>query len=111
MAIIVSPNTSPHPENGWFDVRIIAPLTPGDQLEEQVRPMPVDRDVTDLVDDQQFGLAVQLESFFKSILDVGPGQRGDQRLPPVRLPLLALQDASYRPASFLSSLCALAIVS
>ena len=73
--------------------------------------MPVDRDVTDLVDDQQFGLAVQLESFFNPILDVGPGQRGDQRLPPVRLPLLALQDASYRPASFLSSLCALAIVS
>ena len=55
-------------------------VPPGDQLEEQVRPMSVDRDVTDLVDDQQLGLAVQFESFLEPILDVGPGQRGDQRL-------------------------------
>jgi len=48
----------------------------GDELEEEVRNVPVDRDVADFVDDQELGLGVKLQPLFDPVLGVGLGQRG-----------------------------------
>jgi len=39
----------------------------------------VDGDVADLVDNQQFCLAVELEPFLDAVLGIGPGQGGNER--------------------------------
>ena len=54
-------------------------VPPRDELEEQMRAVPVDRDVADLVDDQELGLAVELQPLLDPVLGVGLGQRGDER--------------------------------
>ena len=41
--------------------------------------MVVDRDKTDLVDDQELGLAVKLQPLLDSIFGVGFRQRSDER--------------------------------
>ncbi len=38
----------------------------GDELEKQVRTVPVDRDLADLVDDQELGLGVELQPLLES---------------------------------------------
>ena len=49
-----------------------APLiAPRDELEEEVRPMLVNRDVADLVDDQQLGQTILLEALLEPILGIG----------------------------------------
>lgn len=54
-------------------------VPPGDPLEEQVLTVPVDWNVADLIDGQQLGLAVQLETLFQPVLNVGSGEQRDQR--------------------------------
>ena len=54
-------------------------VAPRDELKEQMGTVTVDGDVADLVDDQQFGLTVELEPFFNTVLSIGLGQRGNQR--------------------------------
>lgn len=44
-----------------------------------MRAVPVDRDVANLVDDEEFRLAVELQSLLDPVLGVGLGQRGDKR--------------------------------
>lgn len=51
----------------------------GDELEEQMRAVTVDRDVADLVDDEELGLAVELQSLLDPVLGIGLGKGGDQR--------------------------------
>jgi hypothetical protein len=56
-----------------------APLiAAGDELEEEVRPMLVNRDVADIVDDQQLGQTILLESLLEPILGLRFRERGDQ---------------------------------
>ena len=42
-------------------------VPPRDELEEQMRPMSVDRDIADLVDDQELGLRVELQPLIASL--------------------------------------------
>ncbi len=42
-----------------------------DQLEEEIHPLPVDRDVADLVDDEEPRLGEQLEPFLEAVLVQG----------------------------------------
>jgi hypothetical protein len=49
-----------------------------DELEEEMGTMLIQRDVADLVDDQQFGQPIVLEALLQSILSLRFGQRGDQ---------------------------------
>jgi hypothetical protein len=51
----------------------------GDELEEQMSAVPVDGDVADLVDDQEFGLAVELQPLLDPVLGVGLRKGRDQR--------------------------------
>ena len=44
-----------------------------------MRTVPVDRDVADLVDDQELGLAVELQPLLDPVLGVGLGERRDER--------------------------------
>src|SRR5512132_2723749 len=48
-----------------------------DQLEEQVAAAGDDRQVADLVDDEQRGAAEPADAFAQASLAFGPGQRGD----------------------------------
>lgn len=41
--------------------------------------VPVDRDVADLVDDQELWLAIELQSFLDLVLAVGLRERSDER--------------------------------
>ena len=54
-------------------------VAPRDELKEQMGTVTVDGDVADLVDDQQFGLTVELEPFFNTVLSIGLGQPGNER--------------------------------
>ena len=54
-------------------------IAPGDELEEEVSAVAVDRNIADLVDDEEFRLAVELQSLFDAILGVSLGQAGDKR--------------------------------
>ena len=51
----------------------------GDELEEQMRAVTVDRDVADLVDDEELGLAVKLQTLLDPVLGIGLGQGRDKR--------------------------------
>ena len=48
-------------------------VAPADELEEQVGPGPVDRQVADLVDDEQPGHGVELELVVQAALGQAPG--------------------------------------
>jgi len=50
-----------------------------DELEEQMRTVAVDRDVADIVDDQELGLIVELQPLFDAVFGLGLGERGDER--------------------------------
>lgn len=67
----------------------------GDKLEEQVRSVPVDRDVADLVDNQEFGLAIELQSLLDAVLGVGLGQRRDERHSLNEVGSVAFSDSLY----------------
>jgi len=54
-------------------------VAPRDELEEQMSPVTVNGDVADLVDDQELGLAEELEPLLDAVLGIGPGQRGNER--------------------------------
>ena len=57
LAITASPKTTPGPETliaGEQDRPAL--VAPADELKEEIRALPINRDVADLVDDQQFGL-------------------------------------------------------
>jgi len=47
---------------------------------KEVSPEAVYWDVTDLVDDKQFGLQIEFELVFQVVFVVGPGKAGDQGL-------------------------------
>ena len=51
----------------------------GDELEEQVRPVPIYGDVTNLVDDQELRLTVELQPLLDPVLRIGLGKRSDER--------------------------------
>lgn len=55
MAITASPNTSAHLEKGWFAVRM------GNELEEPVRGVFVDRQISNLIDDEEGVLQAMLD--------------------------------------------------
>jgi hypothetical protein len=54
-------------------------IAAGDELEEQMRAVAIDRDVADLVDDQELGLAVELQPLFDFVFGIGLRQGRDQR--------------------------------
>ena len=54
-------------------------IPPGNKLEEQMRAVAIDRDVPDLVDDEELGLAIELQSLLDAVLGVGLRERRDQR--------------------------------
>ena len=51
----------------------------GDELEEQVSAVSVNRNVADLIDDEELGLAVELQTLLDPVLGIGLGQGRDQR--------------------------------
>ena len=53
-------------------------IAPADELEEQVGADPIDRQVADLVDDQQSWCRVDLELFVEPAFGVSLGQVGDE---------------------------------
>ena len=56
-----------------------APLiAPGDELEKEIGSLPVDRDVPDLVDDQELGLGEQFEALLEAILEERLAERGNE---------------------------------
>ena len=89
MAMTWSPKTWPQPARLWLEVIRIEPalVAARDELEEQVRPQPLQRQVADLVDDQQLRLHEQLQLLLQAVLVVRPRQardqpgRGDKRSP------------------------------
>ncbi len=50
-----------------------------DELKEEIRALPIDRDVADLVDDQELGLREDLEPLFQAILIERLAERRDER--------------------------------
>jgi len=54
-------------------------VTPRDELEKQMGAVAVDGDVADLVDDQELGLAVELEPLLDAVLGIGPSQGSNER--------------------------------
>ena len=62
-AMSPSPNTSPHRPNSRFEVKMMLLLTVavGDDLEQEPGAVDVDGQVSELVDDEQVGLADGLE--------------------------------------------------
>ena len=53
-------------------------IAPADELEEQIGAEPIDRQVTDLVDDQQTRCGVDLELLVEPAFGVGLGERSDE---------------------------------
>ena len=51
---------------------------PRDQLKEEIRPVAVDRDVADLVDDQELGLREGLQLVVEAVVGEGLRERRDQ---------------------------------
>jgi len=49
-------------------------IPPGNKLEEQMRAVAIYRDVTDLVDGEKLGLAVELQPLLDPALGVGLGE-------------------------------------
>ena len=79
MATTWLPKISPHSAKPRFEVRISALLIAGiDQLEEQVAPARRDRQVADLVDDEQRGAAEEANTFAQRTLAFGLGELGDE---------------------------------
>lgn len=50
----------------------------GDKLEEKMRPVTVNRDVADLINDQEFRLTVERKAFFNAVLSVSSGKVSDK---------------------------------
>ena len=53
-------------------------VPPRDKLKKQMRAVAIDRDVADLVDNQEFWLAVKLQPLLDPVFGISLGQRSDQ---------------------------------
>ena len=54
-------------------------ITARHQLKEQVGALAVDRQIANLIDDQQLWLSEQLQAFLQPAFGQGPAQGGDER--------------------------------
>ena len=54
-------------------------ITARDKLEEKMSAVTVNRNVTDLINNKEFGLAVELQPLFNAIFSVGSGEVGNKR--------------------------------
>jgi len=54
-------------------------IAPADELEEEIGPLPIDRDVADLVDNQELGLGHDLEPLLEAILVERLAEGRDER--------------------------------
>ena len=83
-------------ENGGRDTRIATDLRPlakaligghdagptlvpaGDALEEQVGPMPVNRDISHLIDDEELGHGLECQALLEAVFGRGLRHRSDE---------------------------------
>ena len=48
--------------------------TAGDKLEEEMSAVAVNRNVANLINDKEFGLTIELQTFFNPVFSVGSGE-------------------------------------
>jgi len=53
-------------------------ITARDKLEEKMSAVTVNRNVTDLINNKEFGLTIELQPLFNAIFSVGSGEVGDK---------------------------------
>jgi len=70
-------------------------ITARDELEEEMSTVAVNRNVADLINNKEFGLAIELQPLFNAIFSVGSGEVGNKREGLGKVSAIAFGDGFY----------------